>query len=147
MNETPFIIALVIIAAIWGVYYFSNRTSGGGRVAPIASTQRFDQWTHVVADVQRRVYSVDRERNLIRSRRRRALAGLITAAVATLLAAVLMASMNWLLLSLAVDAVLAWFVAMLLQVKERQANRVASRHLSTRPSQSDDVKVRIVANS
>ncbi len=147
MDATPILIALLVIGAIWGAYLWPNR-SGGRRETPIASTERFDQWTHVMADVQRRGYGNGAgARDGIRQRRRRALLTLVGLSVATLALAVVFRSLNWLLVTLAVDAILAWYVGMLLQVKQREASRLAAIHEEVRPAAAGEPPVRIVAGN
>jgi hypothetical protein len=144
MSVEPILIALLVILFIWGVYLLPH-LRGGRREAPIASTERFDQWTHVMAEVQRRDQPSGRTREGVRIRRRRSLVILIGLASVTLAVAGATLSLNWLLVNLAVDAVLAWYVGMLLQIKQREATKVAVRHLSTRPHDADTPPVRIVA--
>jgi len=64
-------------------------------------------------------------RTQVLTRRRRTLALVLAAAVGTLVYAVAMQSVTMLLLNLAVDAIGAWYVAMLLQIKQaRQVTRI-----------------------
>lgn len=146
-DPTPILIALLVISAIWGFYYLPELIGGRRKEAPIASTEHFDQWTHVMADVQRRGQNVGIARDGVRTRRRRALMALVGLSVASLAAAAVLSSLNWLLVSLAVDAILAWYVGMLLQIKQREARRVAALHLATRPDLAHEPQVRIVAGS
>ncbi len=146
MDMTPILIALLVIGAIWGAYLWPNR-SGGRRETPITSTERFDQWTHVMADVQRRGSAGGGVRDTVRLRRKRALVTLVGLSVVTLGAAVALRSLNWLLVSLAIDAVLAWYVGMLLQIKQREASRLAVRHEEVRPAAAGEPPVRIVAGN
>lgn len=145
-DPTPILIALLVICAIWGFYYLPELMGGRRKEAPIASTERFDQWTHVMADVQRREQSATSTRDSVRSRRRRALFLLAGLSGLTLGAAAMFSSLNWLLASLAVDAVLAWYIGMLLQIKQREARRVAALHLAE-TAHSDEPPVRIVAGN
>lgn len=143
-NYTPIIIALLMLVAIWGFYLFpslgSRRTE-----APLASAERFDQWTHIMSDVQRRPPATRAARDSVRIRRRRTLLTLIGLSVVTLVLAGALRSFNWLMASLAVDAVLAWFVGMLLQVKQREVAQAANRHLATRPNDADAPQIRVIA--
>lgn len=143
-NLTPILIALLLLAAIWGFYLFPGRGSGRNE-APLASAERFDQWTHVMADVQRRAPAVGAARDSVKTRRRRTLLTLVGLSVGTLVVSAVLLSFNWLMASLAVDSVLAWYVGMLLQVKQREAALVASRHLATRPHDADAPQVRVIA--
>ena len=142
----PILIALLVILFIWGMYLLPHLRGGRGE-APITSTERFDQWTHVMAEVQRRDQPLGRTKEAVRIRRRRSLIALVGLAAVTIVVAVVTWSLNWLLVNLAVDAVLAWYVGMLLQVKQREATKVAVRHLATRPADADAPPVRIVAGN
>ena len=145
-NIAPLLIAALVLAAIWGIYLFPS-ISGGRKEAPLNSTEDFDRWTHLMADVQRRAVSQTSmsSRDLARARRRRTLAVLGVIAVATLVAAYAFSSVAWLLGHLAVDAVIAWYIGMLLQLRQRQQMRSATRHEATRPHDADEPPVRIVA--
>jgi len=146
MLEAPVLIAALVIATIWGIYLFPT-VFGSRKNAPLSSTEEFDRWTHVMADVQRRGYSARQSsaRDIVRARRRRALAVLAGLAVITLGAAYWFSSIGWLLVHLLVDAVIAWYVGMLLQVKQREALRSADRYATEHLPQAEDPQVRIVA--
>jgi hypothetical protein len=146
MTEAPFLIAALVLAGIWGAYLFPS-IFGGRRDAPLNSTEEFDRWTHLMADVQRRPYNARRSstRNVIRARRRRTLFVLGVIAVGTLAMAFLQSSVNWLLAHIAVDAVIAWYVAMLSQLKSRQVASKVAAHVVEAPREGDDHNVRVVA--
>lgn len=144
--EAILLIAGLITAAAWGVYLIPN-ISSGRRAAPLSSTEQFDRWTHVMADVQSRSYTMSKAsaRNVVRRRRRRTLTTLIVTAVAALVAAIALTSIGWLIAHLALDAVIAWYVGMLLQVKQREAARVANEHFQSQAPGTAEPPVRIVA--
>lgn len=146
MEVAPILIGALVVAAIWGIYLFPQ-LSGGRRNAPISSTEEFDRWTHIMADVQRRSYSSGQPsvRDVVRARRRRALTIMIVLAVATLVLSYMQSSVGWLLAHLTVDAVIAWYIGMLMQVRQQHAARSAQLHSVTRPHDADEPPVRIVA--
>ncbi len=145
MEVAPILIGALVVAAIWGIYLFPSLT--GSRNAPISSTEEFDRWTHVVADVQRRSYAAGRAstRDLIRARRRRVMVVLSILAIGTLALSYSTSSIGWLLVHLTIDAVIAWYIGMLIQVRQQRAVRVAESHQVTRPHDADEPPVRIVA--
>jgi hypothetical protein len=145
MEVAPILIGALVVAAIWGIYLFPSLT--GSRNAPISSTEEFDRWTHVVADVQRRSYAAERAstRDVIRSRRRRVMVVLAVLAIGTLALSYTTSSIGWLLIHLTIDAMIAWYIGMLMQVRQQRAVRVAQRHEVTRPHDADEPPVRIVA--
>lgn len=146
MLTAPFLIAALILLTIWGIYLFPS-ISGSRREAPLNSTEDFDRWTHLMADVQRRTLSPGRvtARDLVRARRRRALVVMVAVAVATLAAAYGFKSVAWLLGHLTIDALIAWYIGMLMQVRQQRDARVAKSHVESRPADADAPPVRIVA--
>lgn len=146
MLTAPFLIAALVLATIWGIYLFPS-ISGGRKEAPLNSTEDFDRWTHLMADVQRRTMTPSRvtARDVVRSRRRRAIVVLAFFAVATLVAAYATKSISWLLVHLTVDAAIAWYIGMLMQVRQQREARAAITHVANRPTDADAPQVRIVA--
>ncbi|MDX1447550.1 MAG: hypothetical protein R3246_00675 [Acidimicrobiia bacterium] len=146
MLTAPFLIAALVLATIWGIYLFPS-ISGGRKEAPLNSTEDFDRWTHLMADVQRRSMNPSRvtARDIVRARRRRALGVLVALAVGTLIASYALKSIGWLLVHLTVDAVIAWYIGMLMQLRSQQEARAAQTHISTRPTDADEPQVRVVA--
>lgn len=119
----PALLVLLLIAFAWGVYLIPPLLNSR-RDTPLASTQEYDR---VAARLSRNskapVAAVSRSQVLARRRRTLALVG--AAAVGTLVYAVIQQSVFVLLLNLVVDAVAAWYVAMLLQIKQaRQVTRI-----------------------
>ena len=148
MADAPLLIAALVILTIWGIYLFPT-FFGRRRNAPLNSTEEFDRWTHVMADVQRRSYNTGRlsTRDSIRTRRRNTLFALGAVAIALLVLAFSTSSVWWLVAHLLVDALIAAYVALLLQVKQQRAARVAQTHAVIRPNDADEPPVRIVAGS
>ena len=148
MNEAPLLIAALVILAIWGTYLFPT-IFGKRRSAPLNSTEEFDRWTHVMADVQNRTYAASSAatRGSVRARRRKVLGLMVGVAIVTLAVSFVTGSVWWLVVHLAVDALIAAYVGLLLQVKQQHATRVADKHVASRPHDADEPPIRIVANS
>jgi hypothetical protein len=72
---------------------------------------------------------------------------LSSAAMVLLLASFVTGSVWFLVTHLLVDALVAAYVALLLQVKQQQAARVARHHTVDHPTDSSEPQIRIVANS
>lgn len=142
---TPIIVAGLILAAVWGFWLlpglFAER-----RVAPLNSTQEFDRLTRLMADVHDG-YDASRAttRDMIRVRRRRTVAIMALLAVVTAVLAWRQSSLNWLLLHLAIDACLLWYLAMLAQLRQRQAQKAASRYF-TGGKEWDETRVKVIGN-
>jgi hypothetical protein len=144
--QTSVIIGLLVIAAIWSVYLLPS-VFGDRQNAPLNSTEEFDRWTHLIADVQKRPYSKGEvgQRDVIRLRRRRAMAILIVLALITAGLAWWQNSVPLLLLHLFIDSLIALYVAALAQMKQRRQWRLKVSHVSERP-EWEEPKVRVIAN-
>jgi hypothetical protein len=144
--QTSVIIGLLVIAAIWSVYLLPS-VFGDRQNAPLNSTEEFDRWTHLIADVQKRPYSKGEvgQRDVIRLRRRRAMAILIGLALITAGLAWWQNSLPLLLLHLFIDSLIALYIAALAQMKQRRQWRLKVSHVSERP-EWEEPKVRVIAN-
>jgi hypothetical protein len=143
---TPIIVAGLVIAAVWGLYLLPAMF-GERRTTPLNSTEEFDRLTRIMADVQRRNYDakLSSARDLVRIRRRRTMFGLALVAAGTLFFAWKYGSLNWLLLHLGIDACLAWYLAMVAQLRSRQAQKVANRYFSDNAREWEESPVKVVA--
>ena len=140
------IVALLVIATVWGFYLLPS-LMGDRRDAPLSSTEQFDRWTSLMADVQRRQYnaSAASKRLTVRARRRRVLSALIGLAVVTLAIAWWRNSLTWLLAHLAVDILLALYVAVLVQIRQTHQYRVAVDTAPERRAERHETQVRVIA--
>lgn len=145
---TPIIVAGLVIAAVWGLYLLPGMF-GERRTTPLNSTEEFDRLTRLMADVQRRTYDAQfsSARDLVRIRRRRTVMALIVIAALTAFVAWRQRSFNWLLLHIGIDACLAWYLAMLAQLRQRHAQRVANRYFGDGAPQWEESPVKVIANS
>lgn len=144
--QASLIVALLVIATVWGFYLLPS-LMGDKRDAPLNSTEQFDRWTSLMADVQRRQYNATAasQRLTVRARRRRVLAVLIGLAVATLAIAWWQNSLTWLLIHLGVDVMLALYVAVLVQIRQHHQYRVAMDTLPDRQAERHETQVRVIA--
>ncbi|HLU30504.1 MAG TPA: hypothetical protein VK088_02000 [Acidimicrobiia bacterium] len=140
------IVALLVIATVWGFYLLPS-LMGDRRDAPLSSTEQFDRWTSLMADVQRRQFnaSASSQRLSVRARRRRVLTALIGLALATLAVAWWRNSLTWLLVHLGVDILLALYVAVLVQIRQTHQHRVAVDTLPERRAERHETQVRVIA--
>ena len=101
-----------------------------------------------MADIQRHSYdaSLATARDLVRIRRRRATIVFVVLAVASAFLAWREGSLNWLLLHLGIDACFAWYLAMLAQLRQRHAQRLANRYFTDGETQWEEFPVRVIAN-
>lgn len=144
--QTSVIIGLLLIGAVWAVYLLPS-LFGERSNSSMNSTEEFDRWTHLMADVQKRPSQGGRTtRSVIRSRRRRTLGVLGVMAITTLVLAVTQGSMAWLLINLFVDSLLVLYVVALAQMKARRQHRLKVTHVSERPTEWDEPQVKVIAN-
>ncbi|MBT8197871.1 MAG: hypothetical protein HKN01_00875 [Acidimicrobiia bacterium] len=115
------ILVFLLLAAVWAAWflpsYFESRRSSPG-----ATTRNFARSTEKLASAA--MASTRREveaRRQTLARRRRMLLLLGTLAVVTLVTAIVTSSWLWLVVTLAVDAVFAGYVALLLQIKQQRS--------------------------
>ena len=145
--EASVIVGLLLIAGVWSVYLLPS-VFGDRQNAPKNSTEEFDRWTHLMADVQKRPYSRGAEgpRDIIRLRRRRTIGVLATLALVTAGLALWQNSLPLLLVHLFVDSLIALYVAALAQMKQQRQWRLKVTHVSERPTEWDEPQVKIVAH-
>jgi len=144
--EASVIVGLLLIAAVWSVYLLPS-VFGDRQNTPKNSTEEFDRWTHLMADVQKRPYNrrAVGQRDIIRLRRRRAIGVLAALALVTAALALWQNSLPLLLVHLFVDSLIALYVAARAQMKQQRQWRLKVTHVSERPAEWDDSQVKIVA--
>ena len=128
-----------MLAGVWAALLIPSFVNSR-REAPINSTENFARSTAKLAAVRAVNADTAVTRSRSKARRRQILVGLAVLAVATLGMSLYTGSWAWLSLSLVVDALLAAYIALLLQVK--QQTKVEETILVEPVTQSD---VRIVA--
>jgi hypothetical protein len=144
--ETSVIVGLLLIAGVWSVYLLPS-VFGDRQNAPKNSTEEFDRWTHLMADVQKRPYNrrAVNQRDVIRLRRRRTFTVLATLAVVTAGLALWQNSLPLLLLHLFVDSLIALYVAALAQMKQQRQWRLKVSHVAERPTEWEEPQIKVIA--
>ena len=145
--ETPLIVGLLVIAAVWSIYLLPS-VFGDRREAALHSAEEFDRFTHLMADVQKRPRSsiVPESRDTVRGRRRAVLGVLVLTALATGLMALFQSSLGWLLISLFIDGLLFLYIAALAQVKQRREYRLKISHVSDQRPDFEEPQIKVIAN-
>ncbi|MDH3260033.1 MAG: hypothetical protein OEM81_01755 [Acidimicrobiia bacterium] len=146
MDNPLAILITLVIAGAWAAYLLPS-IFVSRRNAPLQSTQEFNRITARLASVHgHAVESADLARRRVLSRRRKFLAGLALAGATTLAIAIWQGSSILLIAHIVIDAIGAWYVAMLLQIKQR---RVAPRIVDLRPVEEspEERHLRIVSSS
>jgi MFS family permease len=145
--ETPLIVGLLVIAAVWSIYLLPS-VFGDRREAAMHSAEEFDRFTHLMADVQKRSRNeiVPESRNTVRGRRRVVLGVLVLAAIATGAMAFFQSSLGWLLVNLFVDGLLFLYIAALAQVKQRREYRLKVTHVSEQRPDFEEPQIKVIAN-
>ena len=145
--DTPIIIGLLVIAGVWSVYLFPS-LAGDRRSAPMSSTEEFDRWTHLMADVRKPAPlrgQVGR-RDMVRMRRRRIFVLLIGFALGGGLMAWFQSSFAWLMVHLFFDSLILLYVAALSQMRKRRDWRLQVSHVSDQRIDSEESQIRVIAN-
>ena len=144
--QTSVIVGLLLIAAVWAVYLLPS-VFGDRQNAPANSTEEFDRWTHLMADVQKRPAEGGiKRRDLIRYRRRRTLVVLVTLALAAIGMAWWQNSLAWLLVHVFIDSLILLYVAALAQMKQQRQYRLKVTHVAERPTESEEPQIKVIAN-
>lgn len=139
MDNPLAILITLVIAGAWAAYLLPS-VFLSRRNAPLHSTQEFNQLTARLASVHgHAVENADIARRRVLSRRRRILVGLALTAATTLGLAIWQGSSILLIAHIVVDAIGAWYVAMLLQIKQR---RVVPTVVDLRPTEEETTEER-----
>ncbi len=139
MDNPLAILITLVIAGAWAAYLLPS-VFVSRRNAPLHSTQEFNQLTARLASVHgHAVENADIARRRVLSRRRRILVGLALTAATTLGVAIWQGSSILLIAHIVVDAIGAWYVAMLLQIKQR---RVVPTVVNLRPTEEETTEER-----
>lgn len=116
----PWAIVGLVLVALWGAFLLPE-VIGSRKKAPLTTTQEFNRWTTRIATVQRPNGPAQIARNQVLARRRRTLFLLLGAAIATLSIAIWLSAPEMLIAHIVVDGAVAWYLAMLVQLKHRRA--------------------------
>lgn len=114
------ILVLLGIGGLWLVILLPQVLSER-KNTPLASTEAFHRHTARIADIQGYRAPARHDRRRILARRRNVMLALVMLAVAALAVAVVQRSLSWLIVHAVIDAALAWYLAVLLQIKQMQA--------------------------
>lgn len=132
------VIFLLVIAAVWGLFLLPSLVESR-REAPLASTQRYDEVAGRLSMAQRTASGQGSVKT--KARRRRTLALSIVVAIATLVAFIV-TRQTWILaVHVVIDAFIAWFVAMLVQLRRQEQQVTVALHGHQAPSH----EVRVIA--
>lgn len=116
----PWAIVGLVLVALWGAFLLPE-VVGSRKRAPLTTTQEFTRWTTRIATVQRPNGPAQVARNQVLARRRRTLFMLLAAAILTLVVAIWLSAPEMLIAHIVVDGAVAWYLAMLVQLKHRRA--------------------------
>lgn len=144
--ETPVIVGLLVIAAVWS-FYLLPTVFGERRDGPINSTEEFDRWTHSIAHVQKRSAAdlASSNRDVVHQRRRRTLAILVGLAALSLFGAWYLSSMPLLLAGLFFGSLILLYLAVLAQMKQRRNQRLKVTHVAQRQSDWEEPQIKVIA--
>lgn len=135
------IIFVLVIAAVWGLFLLPSLIEAR-REAPLTSTKRYDQMAARLSMPQAQTSPTNRARASARRRRTLIVAGLLAAG--TLAAAIITGNVWVLVAHLVIDAFLAWYVAMLVQMRKQEQRVALARRVQEAPTESTP-QVRVIA--
>lgn len=131
------IVLFILLAGVWAALLIPSFVHSR-REAPINSTENFARSTAKLAAVRAVNAEKTASQARLKARRRRILMGLGVLAIGTLGAALYSGSWAWLSASLVVDAALAAYIALLLQVKQQTRTDVM---VDVEPTTQSEVRV------
>ena len=147
MDNPLAILITLVIAGAWAAYLLPS-VFVSRRNAPLHSTQEFNQLTARLASVHgHAVANADIARRRVLSRRRRILVGLALTAVTTLGVAIWQGSSTLLIAHIVIDAIGAWYIAMLLQIKQRRVTPTVVDLVPIEEETTEERHLRIVSSN
>ena len=140
------LVFLLVIGGVWAVYLVPPILNSR-RETPLASTAEYSRIAARLNTVQNegRPVAVGLGRSAVLARRRRALATLAISAGTSLVLALTTRHLGWLFAHIVIDAGIAWYVAVLLQIKQTRSLPVVAP-LAPRVAEYSDQPVRVVAS-
>jgi hypothetical protein len=143
------LIFLLVIGGVWAIYLVPPILNSR-RETPLASTAEYSRIAARLNTVQNegQPVGVAMSRKAVLARRRRTLAMLAIAAGMSLILALTTRSLGWLFTHIAVDAGIAWYVAVLLQIKQTRTQQVIvpAGTVSSAAVHGEPQPVRVVAS-
>lgn len=133
------VIIVLAIAGVWGLFLLPSLIEAR-REAPLSSTERYGHVAQRLSEVQ----AGTRGRPVAsraRQRRRRVLIISSAVAISTLTFAILTSSLGALIGHLVIDAFLAWYVAMIVQLRNQEQQIAAQTHHLRSADRFNEVKV------
>ena len=132
------LIIVMAIAGVWGLFLLPSFIESR-REAPLTSTERYGQVSQRLSQVQ----SGNRSgvSDLTLARRRRVLIFTSSLAIATLAFAVVTSNIGALVAHLVVDAFIAWYLAMIVQLRNQQQAHALRAHSAATVDRFDEVRV------
>ncbi len=133
------VIIVLAIAGVWGLFLLPSLIEAR-REAPLTSTERYGQVAQRLSEVQ--AGSRGRPANpRTLQRRRRVLIFSSAVAIATLAFAILSSSLAALVGHLVIDAFIAWYLAMIVQLRNQEQQLAVQAHSMRASDRFDEVKV------
>lgn len=142
--EATAVIVIFVLAGVWAAFLLPSVFTSR-RDRPTESAREFTRLSARLSAVGTgTTIEPMLTRRRVLARRRRALVFLVTIAAATLAVAIWRGSTSLLIAHIAMDGVIAWYLAMLVQIRQR---REASFVVDIRePETEDQEPVRVLAN-
>lgn len=140
MPNPELVIILLAVAGLWGVFLLPSLFESR-KEAPLTSTQHYGNVSARLNQIQGgQSIAINAVQQRLSAKRRRTLLLTGLAAIGTLVAALMTGSIGWLVGHLVVDAFLAWYVAMLVQIRQQEQS-VTRQHYAVPMEGERRVKV------
>ncbi len=139
------LVLLLIIGGAWAIFLVPPLLNSR-RETPLASTEEYTRITQRLSTVQHPSGATGGRPDVL-ARRRRVLGALVVVALATVGYAIVTQSVMWLMVHILVDAAIAWYVAILLQIKAaRSVVRIGADTAPAAVGTPSDQPVRVIAS-
>ncbi len=133
------VIIVLAIAGVWGLFLLPSLIEAR-REAPLSSTERYGQVAQRLSEVQAGTRGPSVSPRTL-ERRRHVLIFSSAVAIATLAFAILSSSLAALIGHLVIDAFIAWYVAMIVQLRNQEQQISVQIHQLQSADRFDEVKV------
>lgn len=133
------VIIVLAIAGVWGLFLLPSLIEAR-REAPLTSTERYGQVAQRLSEVQAGNRGRTANSRTL-ERRRRVLILSAAIAIATLTFAILSSSLVALIGHLVIDAFIAWYLAMIVQLRNQEQQFALQTHHLQSADRFDEVKV------
>ncbi len=144
MPSPELIIILLAVAGLWALFLLPSLFERR-KEAPLSSTRHYGNVSSRLGQMQAQQASyVSPSSQRLSGKRRRTMLITGVLAIGTLALAIFTSSLVWLVGHLVIDAFLAWYVAMLVQIRQQERSFSQSQYAAVQAE--PDRRVRVIAS-